>query len=246
MNHLRRPGRVLAGLLAPAVRWFRIRPQVGRVDFGDLRRTSPISRQWGLDRGLPVDRHYVTKFLAQHALDVRGRVLEVGDDTYTRRYGGPRVTQSDVLNVHEGTPGTTIVADLGSADHLPSDTFDCVILTQTLQLVYDIPAAIRTLHRILAPGGVLLATFPGISQIDRGRWRTTWYWNFTVPSARCLFDEHFQSSDVTVESHGNVLSAIAFLEGLAAEELNRDELEEFDEAYPVTITVRAVKSPRTS
>jgi SAM-dependent methyltransferase len=216
--------------------WFR------QVDLGDLHRTDPVSRAYGEDRGLPIDRHYITGFLSRHAEDVRGRVLEIGDDTYTRRYGGQRVTQSDVVNLDEGHVATTIVADLTSADHVPSDTFDSIIFTQTLQLIYDVPAAIRTLHRVLAPGGVLLATFPGISQIEAGRWNDTWYWGFTVASARRLFDDHFVG-EVTVESYGNVLAAIAFLEGLATEDVDRRKLDVPDKAYPVTIAVRAVKAP---
>jgi SAM-dependent methyltransferase len=197
---------------------------------------------YGEDRGVPIDRHYITDFLARHAADVRGRALEIGDDTYTRRYGGRRVTHRDVINVDEGHPATTIVADLASADHIPSDAFDSIIFTQTLQLIYDVPAAIRTLHRVLAPGGVLLATFPGISQIASGRWHDTWYWGFTVASASRLFRDHFVG-DVSVESYGNVLAAIAFLEGLATEDLEGDQLGVADDSYPVTIAVRAVKSP---
>jgi len=42
------------------------------------------------------------------------------------------------------------------------------VFTQTLHLIYDVRSAIRTLHRVLKPGGVLLATFPGISQTEKG------------------------------------------------------------------------------
>ena len=141
---------------------------LGGARFGNLRRVVPISRYFGFDRGQPVDRHYVERFLARHAADVRGRVLEVGDDSYTRQFGGDRVTVRDVLHVNEHNPQATIVDDLASGERIPSDAFDCVILTQTLHLVYDIQAAVRTLHRILKPGGVLLLTVPGISQLDSG------------------------------------------------------------------------------
>jgi SAM-dependent methyltransferase len=184
----------------------------------------------------------VERFLARHAGDVRGRVLEVGDDSYTRRFGGDRVAVSDVLHVTGGNPQATIVADLASADDVPSDAFDCVILTQTLHLIYDFRAAIRTVHRILRPGGVLLATFPGISQISRDEWSDRWYWAFNSRSARRLFEEVFPASRVQVEPHGNVLSAISFLQGLAAEELRRGELDHRDPQYEVLITVQAAKA----
>ena len=137
------------------------RPPVGHVRFGGLRRLTPISRHYGYDRGRPIDRYYIRTFLARRSGDIRARVLEIGDDSYTRQFGSLRVTHSDVLHVSRDNPKATIVGDLASADHIESDAFDCVILTQTLHLIYDVRAALVTLHRILRPGGVLLATFPG-------------------------------------------------------------------------------------
>ena len=61
-------------------------------------------------------------------------------------------------------------------------------------------------------------------------------------SAKRLFEEIFPENNVWVEAYGNVLTAIAFLEGLASEELRREELDHYDPDYPVTIAVRAVKS----
>jgi len=217
------------------------RPARQAVDFGGLRRVEPISRVFGYDRGTPVDRYYIEDFLARNAGDVRGRVLEVGDDSYTRRLGGDRVTRRDVLHVEEGNPQATIVADLADAAHVPSDSFDCIILTQTLHLIYDVRAAIATLHRILKPGGVVLATVPGISQIDHYEWGKTWYWSFTALSARRMFEEVFSGPSLTVEAHGNVLAAISFLHGVAQEELRKEELDFRDRDYEVTITVRATK-----
>ena len=216
-------------------------PPVGRVDFGDLRRTAPVSRVFGYDRGLPVDRHYIEGFLERHAADVRGRVLEVGDAAYTRRFGGARVDRADVLHAHADNPEATFVGDLTDPDVLPADTFDCVVLTQTLHLIYDVRAAVEVLYRALRPGGVLLATVPGISQIEEGEWGGTWHWGFTALSARRVMEEAFPTDAVAVEAHGNVLAAVAFLEGLAAEELTPGELSEMDPLYPLLLTVRAVK-----
>jgi len=210
---------------------------------GHLRRLSPISGQFGFDRGQPIDRYYIEGFLARRADDIRGRVLEVADNSYTRAFGGKRVTQSDVLDVVDSNPQATIVADLAHGDRIPSEAFDCVVLTQTLQLIYDVQAAIRTLYRILRPGGVLLATFPGISQstIDARAAAGSWYWGFTAHSADRLFKETFAPEKVRVEAHGNVLAAIAFLHGLVAEEMRPKELDYRDPRYDLLVTVRAVK-----
>lgn len=215
--------------------------QFGTVDFGSLRRTTPISLDFGCDRGLPIDRYYIENFLARYGEDVRGRTLEIGDNSYTRRYGGERVTRSDVLHVVEGSPQATIIADLSSAGSIPSNTFDCIILTQTLQLIFDVRAAVKTIYRILKPGGVLLATFPGISQTYDNEWGDTWYWNFTAVSARRLFEEVFPPEKLKIESFGNVLAAISFLHGIAVEELTQEELDYSEAGYDVTLTVRSVK-----
>jgi len=192
-----------------------------------------------------VDRYYIENFLARQTDDIQGRVMEIMDDIYTRKYGGSRVKVSDVLDVAEDNPQATIVADLTHADQLPSDTFDCIIFTQTLQLIYDVRSAIRTLYRVLKPGGVLLATFPGTSQIPHKQCSDYWYWAFTRLSVRRLFEEFFPAANVEIEAHGNVLAAVSFLHGLATDELHQEELDYRDPDYEVLITLRAVKPETT-
>ncbi len=218
-------------------------PPPGAVSMGDLRRLEPVSREYGFDRGTPVDRHYIERFLAERSGDIRGRVLEIGDNTYTRRFGGGRVGASDVLNVYPAGGSTTIVSDLASGDNIPDDAFDCMIVTQTLHLLWDVTAGVRTMLRVLKPGGVLLLTVPGtISQLEQGQWRSTWYWGFGPLAVQRLFGEIFGSANIEVTVHGNVLASTAFLQGLAAEELEPAELETKDPLYPLLITVRAVKA----
>lgn len=219
-------------------------PPVGLVRFVSLSRLRPIGAAFGTERGSPVDRHYIEAFLQAHASDVRGAVLEIGTDTYTRRYGGGKVQRSDVLHVAENRPPVTIVADLTDGAGIPTDAYDCVILTQTLLAIYDAPAAIRTVHRILKPGGVVLATVPGITQISRydmERWGH--YWSFTTRSLRRLFESVFPAEGVEVASHGNVAASVAFLHGLSSGELSSKVLGHNDPDYQLLITVRAVKAP---
>ncbi len=214
-----------------------------QINLGRLDRLHPLSTLFGYDRGQPIDRRYIENFLLQHKGDIHGRVLEVGDSSYTKKFGGSLVEQSDILHAVEGNPSSTIVADLARADNIPSNTFDCIILTQTLQFVYDLPAAVNHLHRILKPDGILLATVPGISQISRydmDRWGE--FWRFTTQSAQRLFESKFPAKNIEVKAYGNVLVAIAFLHGLAAEELKAEHLEYQDPDYQVLITVRAIKS----
>jgi SAM-dependent methyltransferase len=211
---------------------------------GSLRRVTPVSRQFGYDRGLPIDRYYIERFLEENAHLIAGRVLEVGDAGYTRRFGGSKVERADVLNVEPGHSETTFVADLSDAGDLPSDAFDCIVLTQTLHLIYDLAGAVRTLHRILRPGGTVLATFPGISPLSADQWAGTWHWSLTPVSATRLFGEAFGAEHVDVVSYGNVLTSVAFLHGMAAHELRSRELALHDPQFPMLISVRAVRPVR--
>ena len=205
--------------------------------------TEPISRQYGFDRGTPIDRYYIERFLAAHAEDIRGHVLEVQDAAYTRRFGGDRVTCSDVLHVDPGHAGVTVVADLSDAPGITSSTFDCIILTQTLAFLPDLDAAARTLARILKPEGVLLVTTAGITRIcDHEDELWGHYWNFTRRSLELIFGEPFADGTLEIESFGNVLSAICSLQGLAAEDLAPAELDLLDELYPVLLGARATRS----
>jgi SAM-dependent methyltransferase len=213
-----------------------------KVNLGDLDRIKPISKIFGFDRGKPVDRYYIEKFLRENSKDIRGRVLEIGDSEYTKKFGGTNVTRSDILHVFPGTPQATIIGDLTTGFGIPENTFDCIILTQTLPFVYDVRGAILHSFLSLKPGGILLVTIPGISQISRhdmDNWGD--YWRFTILSARILFEEVFPSGNVEITAHGNVLTSIAFLHGLATEELTVNELDYADPDYQMLITIRARK-----
>lgn len=236
----------LRAALSPAVRRM-LRRVDAKVRGGILtrvafpRRFSPLSRAFGYDRGSPVDRYYIERFLGEHAHLVAGRVLEVGDAHYTRQFGGDKVGSSDVLNVLPDTPGTTFVDDLSDSRSLPSETFDCVILTQTLHLIYDMAAAVETLHRILRPGGAVLATVPGISPVDQGDWRDSWFWALTPSSAQRLFSDVFGEAHVETTSCGNLITCMAFLQGMASHELSTRELSTRDPQFPLLITIKAVR-----
>jgi SAM-dependent methyltransferase len=217
-------------------------PEPGGVDFGELRRLEPFGRHFGEDRGQALDRHYIELFLQANAATIRGRVLEIGEDLYTTRFGGAGVSGIDILHVNASNPRATIVADLADAPQIPDDSFDTLIVTQTLHLIYDARAAVRTLHRILRPGGVLLLTVPGITQIPGGTtWADTWHWAFTPLSVNRMLSEAFGPTALSVTQYGNVLSAAAMLYGLSSADLTPDELSAPDADFPVIIGAKAVR-----
>jgi hypothetical protein len=215
---------------------------VRAVQWGDLRRLTPFNRSFGFDRGQPVDRYYIERFLRHSSSDIRGQVLEVGDPGYTRAFGADRVTASVVLDIKPDNPQATVIGDLETGRGIPQGVFDCLIVTQTLHLVYEVRHAVAQMYAALAPGGVLLATAPGISQIVREDMdRRGDYWRFTTRALLELVSEVFPRPGVTVEAHGNLLTSVALLYGLAAEELLEREFAYDDPDYQLLITVRAVK-----
>jgi len=217
------------------------RPAVGRVRFGDLGRTEPISRDYGFDRGTPIDRVYIERFLTKHAPRIRGRTLEVLGDEYTARFGGHRTTQRDVVDLHLENTRATIVGDLTNLGAEWDDTFDAIVLTQTLQLIYNLREAVSALYRLLKSGGTVLVTVPGLTPIDHHREYETWYWSLTEISARRLFSDIFGANSTDVVVYGNVSSAVCFLQGLAAEELKPQMLDTRDPHFPVIIGICATK-----
>jgi SAM-dependent methyltransferase len=206
---------------------------------GTLRRTTPLSDDFGYDRGTPVDRYYIERFLQTERGHNRGRVLEVKDSSSTDSVG-VGVTQGDVLDIDPANALATFVADLAAADEIPDATFDCFILTQTLQYIYDVRSAVANAHRILKPGGALLATVPSTSSVVQDE-QLTDYWRFTPASCRTLFGDVFGHEAIDVRGYGNVLTAIAFLVGMAQEELTTQELDEHDARFPMLISVRALR-----
>ena len=226
-----RLGELLVGAPAPLV----------PVQVGADARSTPVARDWGFSRGTPVDRYYINAFLESCAADVRGVVLDVQEPDTARRIGGDRVTRVDVIDVDGRNGRATVVADLRCAPNVPAASYDCIVLTQTLHLVDDMPAVVAECARMLRAGGVLLVTMPCVSRIANDYGPAHDHWRLTAPAARRLFGDRF-GPRIRVESWGNAAAAAAFLYGLAVHELDRSTLDFHDPHYPLLVTVRARKS----
>jgi SAM-dependent methyltransferase len=207
-----------------------------RLRFGDLTRTSPLS-EWGFERGTPIDRWYIERYLEGCSSVITGHALEVQDDLYASRYGAQQV---DVLDIDPTNARATIVGDLCSAETLRDNQYDTVLVTQTLQLVVDPAAALRNLVRSLRPGGSLLLTAPTTSRLAAAEDR----WRWTPAGMRTLLDSVTPAgSRVEVLGMGNLLSCRAFLIGAGAEELDADILAQTDSMYPLLVGAH-VQLPR--
>lgn len=216
-------------------------PKIGKVLIGDLTRVTPLSTSFGFDRGGPIDRYYIENFLEKEKGVIRGHVLEIGDNYYTVLYGADKITKTEILHVNESNEKATIIGDISNAPQIPDNTFDCVILTQTLHLIYNFKDALSTCYRILKPDGCLLLTVPGITPIDHGEWNSVWYWSFTDKSLNVLLAETFSKANIEIKNFGNVRVATAFLYGFGQQELTKEVFDYSDPHFPVVITVKAVK-----
>jgi SAM-dependent methyltransferase len=193
----------------------------------------PLSRRYGLDRGRPVDRVYIERFLAGHRADLRGRGVEIYEPTYLERFGA-----CDAIDVLDADPDSQRATIHGDFQALPPDAFDCFVCTQTLSLIGDPLAALREAHASLAPGGVLLVSVPGISQIHPPDAFPD-LWRYTAEGLRRLGAQVFAELDV--RAHGNVRTAAAFLYGLAEHEVDPADFAQDDPAYPLVVTLRGVR-----
>jgi SAM-dependent methyltransferase len=212
--------------------------RVNHARWGNLRRFEPFSGYYGFERGTPIDRFYIERFLAEHAGDIRGTVLEVGHARYARAFSSPGEVEI-VDNDHTNTDAT-IMADLSKRDSLPSGQFDCFILTQTMQLVEDLDDALQNAWQSLTSGGVLLITMPGITRADPEH-ASIDRWRLTPPGLETILARACPDAQREVIGYGNLISAIGFLLGLAAEELNETELTPTDPHFTVSVCARVEK-----
>ena len=203
---------------------------------------APVYRHYGLGVGQPVDRIYIERFLAARSADIRGRVLEVLDATYTRRFGGTAVERADVVDLDPDNAAATIRGDLQTGEGVPVGAFDCFVCTQTISITFDFAGSLDTAHAALAPGGVLLLTVPGIShQAAPDGELFADHWRFTWRAIHRLLAERFGADNFEVFAEGTVAACAAFLYGMTAAELSPGLLDPHDPDYEMVICARAVK-----
>lgn len=201
---------------------------------------APLANAW-FERGMPVHRYYLEQFLAASAADIRGHCLEFQEDSYTSRFGGARVSRLDILH-KEPDPRyrqATLYGDLTAANDIPGGTFDCIVCTYVLHVIFELERFVAELHRLLADGGVLLVAVPGVT-ISYPHYHELW--RFTPEGLHRVLAGSFGATRVRTRSYGNSLVAAGELRGLAVADFSRDELDEQDDRYPLVVCGRAVKT----
>lgn len=215
------------------------RQLTSRLEFEGAIAVTPVSDVFGIDRGTPLDRVFISRFLQQHGEIIRGDCLEVEEPAYTRKFGQPgHVAHSLKLTpTPDGAGKNEVVADLTRPETVPEARFDTFICTQTLNFIFDLDPVIASIHKLLKPGGHALITVAGISQISRydyERWGD--YWRFTDQSLRKLLTRRFDEAGCKIETYGNVATACLFLQGLAYEDIHdKSILGAVDKNYQMVI-----------
>lgn len=197
--------------------------------------TIPISRQFATERGIPVDRYYIRKFLEENKKYIVGDVLEIEDSTYTRQFGGEQVSRSIVMDVSAQSDGIDFNANLETGEGIHEAIADCFICTQTLMYIYDLETAAHNIMRLLKPNGVALITCSGLSQNSiRCMENYGTYWGFTSEAVfRRIFEKENNGKLLSSVAYGNCKTVLAHLAGLCIEDLKAEDFETDDSCYPL-------------
>lgn len=205
--------------------------------WGNLRRATPFSTYFGFDRGTPIDRYYVHRFLTEWQHDITGDVLEIQLASVAQRYG-QHVVRMDTVDI-DPRFAPTYCCDLALSEGvIPSDAYDCFVLPNTLSFLRDLDGSLRHALRVVKPGGAILATVPVIGQLDSGGID---YWRLTPDGWRETVARAWPGCEVSVHGYGNCLASVAAVMGLAAEELTSAELDRWDPRCPALVGIRCRK-----
>jgi SAM-dependent methyltransferase len=188
----------------------------------------PVRREFGIAQGTPIDAFYARRFLAHHAQDIRGRVLEWGAPGFASAAAGDQITTLDM-------PGAAGAATPGA--------YDCVVSVDALAHAVEPRAALAALVDALRGGGVLLVVVPGLRQRRlAGVAEDPELWRFTADGLALLLREAFGAAHVAVETQGTIRSAAALLYGMPEQLVPPAMLQPPDPDFEIAVCARAVKA----
>jgi hypothetical protein len=201
--------------------------------WGNLRRTTPFSSTYGFERGQPIDRYYLHKFLASHHDLIAGDVLETQGSSYAERFGHD-LTRADSFDNEPRFQPTYLCdfADCGSI--IPDRAYDCLLLPNTLMHFRELDRCLAHALRVVRPGGAILASVAGLLPLTSD---AADYWRLTPDGWREKLAVAWGGTRLEVAGHGNCLASVGAQLGLALEELTEAELDVQDPRYPVLTTI---------
>ena len=210
-------------------------PSTGSINWGDLKKTVPICQAFGLTRGTPVDRYYLSKFVEEIRHQVLGNVLEIGGTPKDKDfYQLDGASSYKILNLEPGL-GVDIVGDVHDPSVIEPDSFDAIVIFNVLEHCYAPWIAVENIYKWLKVGGKCFAMVPNSIRVHA---TPVDYWR-PLPDAFAWMFKNFSTSRLYV--YGNPISVIASFHGIAMEELTSEELDAFHPDYPVATCIVAEK-----
>tara|TARA_Y100000310_G_scaffold172859_1_gene172967 strand:- start:61 stop:705 length:645 start_codon:yes stop_codon:yes gene_type:complete len=148
------------------------------------------------------DRHLLRKFVAEHAKDFSGIVVDVGAGDKRYKHFFAHCEGYQTLDTDEASE-PDIVA---SVEKIPLEdgSVDGIICTQVLGDVWDVQKAVEEMVRILKPGGALLITE---SLLNEEHDEPQDYWRFTEFTWKKLLEE--KCSLEVLEKRGGYFAQMA-------------------------------------
>ena len=207
--------------------------------WGNLRRTTPFSSTYGFERGQPIDRYYLHKFLDSHRDLITGDVLEIQGTSYAERFGHD-LFRADSFDIEPRVEPTYLCDFAHCADVIPNHAYDCLLLPNSLPHFRELDRCLAHALRVVRPGGTILASAAGLLPLTGD---IAEYWRLTPDAWRLTLVEAWSGAALEVAGHGNCLSAVGAQLGLALEELTEAELDVRDPRFPV-LTTMCCRLPR--
>jgi len=211
----------------------------GLPRWGNLRRTTPFSSTYGFERGKPIDRYYLHRFMEAHRALVTGDVLEIQGNSYTERFGH-YLTRADSFDIEPRFEPTFLCDFAHCEDVIPSHAYDCLLLPNTLTHFRELDLCLAQARRIVRPGGIVLASAAGLLPLTGD---VPDYWRLTPHGWREKLTAAWPGATLEIAGHGNCLSSVGAQLGLAQEELTIAELDVQDPRFPV-LTTMCCRFPR--
>lgn len=211
-----------------------ISPDVGALNWGDLRRRQPMCQFFGFMRGTPVPDYYLKRFVESIREDVIGVTLEIGGEKKNREmFGFSKVTEYRILDL----PGLSddIAGNANNPRTLPENSFDSIVIFNVLEHCEKPQAVVDNIHRWLKPGGRVFVLVPSAQKIHPAPGD---YWRPLPQALQSLF-KAFRKQEI--RTYGNINTVIASFHGIAAEELTTEELDFNHPDYPVVSCLVAEK-----
>lgn len=214
------------GLLSPAT---------NSINWGDLKKTVPICQAFGLTRGTPVDRYYLSQYLKEIQTQIDGNILEIGGipkdkDFYEVNPG----TSYQIMNIEPGL-GIDIVGDAHDPSIIKPESFDSIVIFNVLEHCYAPWQVVENIYTGLKPGGKCFAMVPSAIRLHATPMD---YWR-PLPDAFAWMFRNFSNQKLYI--YGNPMTVIASYHGIATEELTTAELDAYHPDYPVATCIVAQK-----